>query len=126
MENNKNNNRKRIRINLNSKIRISSKDGSSDDMKIENISHNGIALKGFFPSPKGTECDIELTLPGAESTVLKMYGTIVRNFNKNLAIAFHAIEHDSFGHLHNLIMYNANDSQAIEFEFDFPGFKRQK
>lgn len=118
------NNRKRIRIHLNSKVRIFADKEFSDTMKIDNISHNGIALIGDFPASEGKECNIELMLPGEETTVLKMYGTIVRNRDENLAIKFSAIEHDSFGHLHNLIMYNSDDPQAMEFEFDFPSFKK--
>ena len=118
------NNRKRVRIGLNSKVRISCDKEISDTMKIDNISHNGIALKGNFNAPDGAECTIELMLPGEETTVLKICGTVVRNFDDNLAIKFSAIEHDSFGHLHSLIMYNADDPQAVEVEFDYPGFKK--
>ena len=118
------NNRKRIRVNLNSKIKISSPQESSDTMKIDNISHKGTALKGYFPAPEGTKCNLELMLPGEETTVLKIYGTIVRNCDGKLAIEFSAIENDSFSHFRNLIMYHADDPQAIEFEFDFPAFKK--
>jgi len=118
------NNRKRLRINLNSKVRISSAEASSDTMQIVNISHNGIALKGSFPSLEGTKCDVELILPGEETTVLKMCGIIVRNCGENLAIEFNTIEYDSFGYLRDLLMYNSDDPQAVEFEFDFPAFKK--
>ena len=118
------NNRKRLRINLNSKIRISSAELSSDTMQIDNISHNGIALKGSFPAPKGTKCNIELMLPGEETTVLKVCGVIIRNDDENLAIEFSTIGYDSFDHLRNLIMYNSDDPQAVEFEFEYPVFKK--
>ncbi len=82
-----------------------------------------ISLKGMFIRTDqvlklGTACDIELILAGASTNLsIAIKGKITRQGNGGLGVSFDGIDLDSYWHLKNLLMYNAEDPDALEKEF---------
>lgn len=81
-----------------------------------------ISIKGMFVTtdikiPPQTPCEIELILTGSSTKLsLKMNGKIVFQDSSGLGVVFNTIDHDSYFHLKNLLMYNASDPEALEEE----------
>ena len=86
-----------------------------------------ICLKGIFirttkSLPIDTPCDLELVLSGASTNLsLAIKGRVIRQEPDGLGIKFGGIDLDSYWHLKNLLLYNAQDPEAIEKEFPVPG-----
>ncbi len=95
--------------------------------KTKNVSIGGMYFSCQKPFPAGTECRLVLFLDGADGkTRIEATGTVIRSGEDGLGIQFTAIELDSFQHLRNLILYNADETEEVEHEFKIHlGLKRR-
>jgi hypothetical protein len=81
-----------------------------------------ISLKGLYVSsqqslPAGTACHITLRFGPQEHPIrIALEGTIVRTTHEGMAIEIISVPPDSFAHLHNLVIYNAQDANCIAQE----------
>ena len=93
----------------------------------KNVSIGGMYFSCQKPFPTGTECRLILFLDGADGkTRIEATGTVTRSGEGGLGIQFTAIELDSFQHLRNLVLYNADETEEVEQEFKIHlGLKRR-
>jgi len=83
----------------------------------EDLSIKGISVKGPSGQRLGEKCDIFLTLSGSSSElILEMKGEVVRVDPDGVALHFTGIDFDSFYHLKNIVYYNSEDPDQIDFE----------
>jgi hypothetical protein len=68
--------------------------------------------------PEGTFCEIEIVLAEApEPVIIEASGSIVRSLPGTLAVHFSEVDVDSYEHLRQLILNNAEDPERAEKEF---------
>ncbi len=88
-----------------------------------------ISLKGLFAVtetkiPLGTPCQVIIRLGVAvENMTLTIDAAVAREEADGLGVEFLEMDPDTFFHLRNIVLYNAEDADAIETEFQKPGFK---
>ena len=81
-----------------------------------------VSLKGLYVAsqqslPAGIACHITLRLGPQEHPIhIALEGTIVRTTDEGMAIEITSVPPDSFAHLHNLVIYNAQDANRIAQE----------
>jgi len=81
-----------------------------------------ISLKGLYVAsrqslPARATCHITLRLGPQEHPIhIALEGTIVRTTDEGMAIEITSVPPDSFAHLHNLVIYNAQDANRIAQE----------
>ena len=86
---------------------------------VDNVSLSGVMIAGGHGLPEGVTCVVRLILPGAEPPVeIATKGMILRVRPDRCAIEFREIDGDSYEHLRNLVLLNADDAEPIEEEFD--------
>jgi hypothetical protein len=84
-------------------------DGSSKD-----ISLNGVFIHTDEALPLNEPCDVEIILTGTvEPLNLKMNGKIARKEAHGVAVAFGAMDIDSYSHLKNIVRYNTSDPDDV-------------
>jgi hypothetical protein len=83
------------------------------------ISMNGIRVETTETAPpEGTLCEIEIVLAETPAPVIiEARGSIVRSKAGSLAMHFNEIDIDSYDHLQQLILNNAEDPERAEQEF---------
>ena len=110
--------RKKTRVHFGTQVIV--KSDTSEivaDTNSKNISVKGLLVETDEKIPVGTPCEIEILLTGTSSKLsLNIQGKIVRQTESGLAIAFDAVDVDSYFHLKNLVMHNAEDPDAVEKE----------
>ena len=78
---------------------------------------NGMFIQTPERLPAGTECEITLTLLGHEAEI-HLIASAVQNYPDGIAFQFVKIlGPESYGHLRNLVLYNAPDTDSVEDEF---------
>ncbi|OGW37506.1 MAG: hypothetical protein A2010_07110 [Nitrospirae bacterium GWD2_57_9] len=120
MEHRTNNRREFIRVPFSTEIEIKAGSSVIRTGFAANISMNGIRVPvpGTGP-PAGTACNLSLKLSGATVPVyIRASGTISRSEPGSVAIEFTALDPDSYIHLRQLILNNADDAAKAEQEFD--------
>jgi hypothetical protein len=81
-----------------------------------------ISLKGLYVTsqqslPVDATCHITLRLGPQEHPIrIAIEGTVVRTTDEGMAIEINRVPPDSFSHLHNLVIYNAQDTNRIDEE----------
>lgn len=94
-----------------------------------------VSMKGLFMLchgsknlPEGSLCDVALFLGGKEGGVrIEVKGLVERSTSRGMGIQFTEIGLDSYEHLHNLVLYNSQDSHKVEREIkDHIGLKRRE
>ena len=114
-------NEKRKNMRIDFKTRVILK--SAEQTILSDADSRDISLKGMFVKTDqaiqvGTPCELELILSGASTSLsLSMQGKITRQADDGLGISFDGVDLDSYWHLKNLLMYNAQDPDALEKEF---------
>ncbi|MFH0976595.1 MAG: PilZ domain-containing protein [Spirochaetota bacterium] len=89
--------------------------------KVVNLSLNGILLKTEQEIPKDSKVKVSISMEGTTSRLtVNIDGTVVRDNKSETAVAFNAIDLDSFIHLKNIIIYNEGNEEKVMQEF----FKR--
>ncbi len=111
--------RKNIRIDFKTRVVLKCEGQTIlSDADSRDISLKGIFIKTDKVLKMGTPCDLELVLSGASTSLkLAMTGRISRQGDGGLGVSFDGIDLDSYWHLKNLLMYNAQDPDAVEKEF---------
>ena len=114
--------RKNTRINFQTSIILRSEGEtilSAADSK--DISLKGMFIKTAKVLAVGTPCDLELNLSGTSTRLsIAVKGRISRQGEGGLGVSFDGIDLDSYWHLKNLLLYNAQDPDALEREFPDP------
>lgn len=80
------------------------------------LSMNGIRIetRESVPLP-GTACEIEIVLSERDPTVIiEARGTVVRSAPATLAVQFSEVDFDSYLHLRQIILNNAQDPERAE------------
>lgn len=93
---------------------------------ISTLSMNGMFVQTDEPVPVGTECEINISLVEHEIEI-ELLASVVRNYPDGIAFQFTKIlGPESYGHLRNLVLYNASDTDKVEDEFEsHAGIKRK-
>lgn len=108
------NRRKRIRVETHRVVDFTSLSGEVTPLETRNVS-----LKGLLAAPskqiqtgdKGT-----ITISLGTDVSIETECTVIRSDAQGLAIQFLGMEPQSFMHLRNLVRYNAEDADEIDFE----------
>jgi hypothetical protein len=83
----------------------------------QDISFKGISVKTDEKIPVGTPCDLEIELTGTiDRLCINAKGTVVRHTPDGIGISFETVDADSYTHLKKLLIYNADDPNALEEE----------
>jgi len=123
--------RKNIRIDFKTRVVLKcAGEKISSDADSRDISLKGMFIKTEQRLAAGTPCDLELILAGVSTNLtLAIKGKIIRQEEDGLGVSFQGIDLDSYWHLQNLLLYNAQEPDEIEKEFprsleeSVPGFK---
>ncbi|MBI9086521.1 MAG: PilZ domain-containing protein [Desulfobacterales bacterium] len=93
------------------------------DMKITSEANStDISLRGMFVRtdqvlPVDTACHVDILLSGSSSRLsIRVQGRVVREDREGLGIVFDSLDVDSYYHLKNLLLYNAQDPDSLEKE----------
>lgn len=93
--------------------RIRSQDGLNISMSGIRLSANEAVL------PEETPCQVTITLgTSGEPVLIQAQGKTVRSRTGSLAVEFFELDPDSYHHLRQLIMNNADDPTRAEREFN--------
>lgn len=86
---------------------------------VDNVSLSGVMIAGGHGLPEGAFCEVKLILKGVEPPIaIITRGLILRVRPDRCAIEFREIDGDSYEHLRNLVLLNADDADPVEEEFD--------
>lgn len=95
--------------------------------RVRDLSVNGLFLCTKVPMKAGVMCAILIQLAGqADGPLVRCRGEVVRAEDEGMAIKFlEVVGEESFEHLRNLVLYNANEVEHVEQEFrKHTGLKR--
>lgn len=93
---------------------------------VTTLSMKGMLVETVEKLPEGLECEISISLVEHEIEI-EVMGAVVHNYPNGIAFQFTKIMGpESFGHLRNLVMYNASDTDQIERELDCHAGIRKK
>ncbi len=111
--------RKNIRIDFKTRVTLKCEGQTIlSDADSRDISLKGMFIKTDKVLTVGTPCELELILTGASTSLsLAITGKITRQGDGGLGVSFDGIDLDSYWHLKNLLLYNAQDPDALEKEF---------
>jgi hypothetical protein len=116
--------RRRTRVNFHTRADVQTTGARVLDLETRDLSHKGMFVLGEVPLKAGQTCIITLHLLGDEENapVLRMEGKIVRSTAGGTAIDFVSMDPDTYLHLRNLVLLNAEDPDEAEKEFGLPAF----
>jgi len=93
---------------------------------VRTLSMKGMLVQTLAQLPVGLECEITISLVEHEIEI-QLMGTVVRNYPEGIAFQFTKIMGpESFAHLRNLVLYNAQDVDQVEHEFETHAGIRKK
>lgn len=117
--------RRRTRVNFHTKADIQTTGARLLDLETRDLSHKGVFVLGEHPLKDGQGCAITLRLMGEgdDSPVMQMEGRVVRSTGEGTAIDFVSMDPESYLHLRNLVLLNAEDPEEAEKEFGQPAFE---
>jgi hypothetical protein len=118
-----------VRIPFATEVEVRTEDGSIRPTSDINISMNGIGFStGQAVPAAGSACTVRIMLTASEPSVaIEARGTVVRTLPGGLAVEFTELDIDSYLHLRQLILVNADDPERAEREFNaHPGIRRPK
>ena len=85
--------------------------------KTTDISLKGLHVTSQQSLPVDATCHITLRLGPPEHPIrIAIEGTVVRTTDEGMAIEINSVPLDSFSHLHNLVIYNAQDTNRVDEE----------
>lgn len=83
----------------------------------QDLSMKGLLVRTSDHLPVGTPCQVKLLL-GETGVEIQAEGEVVRDYPEGFAVQFSRILGvESYGHLKNLVLYNAQDTERVEREF---------
>lgn len=117
--------RRRTRVNFRTRADVQTVGARVLDLETRDLSHKGMFVLGQVPLKAGQGCTITLHLMGDEENAptLRMEGKIVRSTAEGTAIDFVSMDPDTYLHLRNLVLLNAEDPEEAEKEFGQPAFE---
>ena len=94
---------------------------------VSTLSMNGMFVQTHEQLPVGTECEINISLVEHEIEI-ELLAKVVQVYPDGIAFQFTKIlGPESYGHLRNLVLYNASDTDRVEDEFEsHAGIKRKE
>lgn len=86
--------------------------------RLNDVSMGGLFVTGAPPLFVDDEYAVSILLQAAENTFIRVYtrGRITRVTEDGMAFRFIEIDENSLTHLHNLVMYNADDPDRVVSE----------
>ncbi len=117
--------RRRTRVNFHARADIQTLGARLLDLETKDLSHKGVFLLGELPLKDGLGCTVTLHLVGEteNAPTLHMEGRIVRSTGEGTAIDFVSMDPETYLHLRNLVLLNAEDPEEAEKEFGQPAFE---
>ena len=87
--------------------------------RVVDVSLGGAFIEGDFSLMDGAEVLVSILLNDQEKgAAINAAGTVVRSDSKGVAIEFRELRDlESYGHLRNLVLYNARTTASVEEEF---------
>jgi hypothetical protein len=83
----------------------------------QDLSLKGMLVRTEERLPRGTPCEVRLLL-GDHAAEILADGLVVRDYDEGFAVQFtRLLGVESYEHLKNLVLYNAQDTARIEQEF---------
>jgi hypothetical protein len=118
------NRRTRTRVPFHTQVDIQATGMKLRNLETRDLSHKGVFLLGDSPLQEGQGCTVSIHLSGNEATtpVLHMEGKVARITKDGTAIDFISMDPDTYMHLRNLVLLNADDPEKVEREFSQPAF----
>ncbi len=107
------------RVPFNTEVEVRAEGRSIRSQEGINLSMSGIGLstREAIP-PAETPCQVTINLGGLEvPVIIKAKGKMVRSQEGSLAVEFIELDLDSYHHLQQLIVSNADDHERAEQEF---------
>lgn len=119
------NRRRRTRVNLRTRVEVHTTGARLLDLETRDVSHKGLYVLGDLPLKSGQSCTLTVHLPadGEDVPVLRMEGRVVRAGAEGAAIDFVSMDAETYRHLRNLVILNAEDPEQAEEEFTTPAFE---
>jgi hypothetical protein len=105
----------RSRVCVKSEVRLNS--GILLEGEVRDVSMNGIWFATERLLPIGNKVRVHLLLKGGGENRIETEGEVVRVDDGGIAINFTTIDAGSIEHLRNLVLYNADDIDQADREF---------
>lgn len=113
--------RRRTRVVFTTEVELTSGDQTVRSSRSRDVSMTGIFIYTDQRLEPGSVCEITVRLQGASSDLrLTAQGRVARVTEDGLAVEFTSLDLDSYVHLRNLIVYNAEDPDGILEEVSHP------
>ena len=109
-----------LRVSFTTEVEVRTDDRTFGSSSGINISLNGLKLATDQPVPEeGSPCSVKIMLRAFEhQVVIETHGRVARSGQGTLAVEFIDLDLDSYHHLRQLIISNADDPGRAEREFD--------
>jgi hypothetical protein len=109
-----------LRVPFTTEVEVRTDDRSFGSSSGINISLNGLKLATEQPVPEeGSPCSVKIMLRAFEhQVVIEARGRIARSGQGIVVVEFMDLDLDSYLHLRQLIIFNADDPERAEREFD--------
>lgn len=119
--------RRRTRVHLAARAEVQVGDNRFTNLETRDLSHKGMFVQGAHPVEPGQKCLVTVYLEGGtgEGLDLHMEGGIKRITDQGMAIDFTSMDLDTYVHLRQLVLLNAEDPGKAESEFAAPVFEQQ-
>ncbi len=118
------NRRRRTRVDFHTLVDVQAPGALLRNLRSRDLSHKGVFVLGQHPLSEGQEVFVTVRLHGDEEStpVLRMEGKVARLTPDGTAIDFVSMDPDTYLHLRNLVLLNAEDPDQAEAEFATPAF----
>src|SRR5689334_5053461 len=106
----------RVPIRLEVEVASASLSLPDTECRIKDVSLNGLYLQCDNPLPIGSSCQVTIALGNGEEPVrIQVNGEVARRDANGMGLKITEIVGiDSFGHLQNLVRYNASTTEKVE------------
>ena len=118
------NRRTRTRVPFHTQVDVKATGMMLRNLETRDLSHKGVFLLGDNPLAEGQDCLVSIRLFGDDATVpvLHMEGRVARVTEQGTAIDFVSMDPDTYMHMRNLVLLNADDPDRAQEEFCQPAF----
>jgi hypothetical protein len=115
--------RRRTRVNFRTEVDVQATGAMLRDLESRDLSHKGVFVLGRHPLEEGQGCMVTIRLADdPEAPVMRMEGRVARITPEGTAVDFVSMDPDTYLHLRNLVLLNADDPEQAEDEFGTPAF----
>ena len=118
------NQRRRTRVGFRTLATVQATGMRITDQETRDLSLKGVFLLGSHPLKHGDGCFVTIYLQGegADAPSLRMEGKVARITDEGTGIDFVSMDPETYLHLRNLIILNADDPDEAEKEMGRPAF----